>query len=921
MSTDVGLFIAEEVAITSSDAIVDDSVLKNAGAEDGENALRLYSQSFKNNEDSECLMFNRRKAFPWGRQGSRDKQSNLSDRELRAELQQELSNEPNPQDGLARGRTLATDTDDELVPLCCQCGLPLGDLVYEVDALRRAFVHGECMAQRVVKDMRKEDQEQQKKECALKSHRRRLFGIGWQIASVPRNIGAAEKMQCQFAPKGMCCLALAGSRAVSVLPTLEPACAVNLAYLSIALRVRHKEGREPFFSLDPLDANKDSMQVKRFEPEWLAGTCVGDVLFQADYYLKELSFGEYEQPVVGMKSCFDHSFGEEHDKQWRAREWFVVRKAEALLSQDNVIIPYVRMGVEAWEQVEGPDGTLQDAKVTRHNHPLVRYAEEFTHNFDLIAERKSVIFHLRELAKASVLAKYLFDASIYFPEDWLEAGGVVEETSPDPKSLEVPQLWNERAYGTIRLRSGAIVQDNCGLGTKSYGLYGGVNFGLDRFSVATPGRASRAMLQGLQVRPVAAPDRAARAMLSGPRARITVDAPGRATRAMLQGLQVGPGVFAPATSQMRAPGIRGVDPRGVDLNLNKFDLSTATRVASEVAAPQVAQDACAAIGPAFWSNLDNIDVSVFKKEDRLLLAGLFNRRLSDRRDDGDQFVPPDTSFTYMERIANLMKEEQAVLAQRKNLFFSKKFLAECPGPLFPSSWKDYIDIERKTISSPDECMLHERPDYISQPNILDHVLQSETPVFDKISEEGVRFRVYKVGSLEVRTTQELDGKETVGAVFSISPSGEGPGQRKKWQKADFTDTVKKVTTFVEKDRELKSRHRYYVVLETENNKTIVTEMNANGFIDWKESPADLEDRNSLAKVFRSKDCGDKAITIRDMRSSLAQVAASWHWQARSSHSTGKRYAQCAYNRALAADTPSTEVQTTTSSQHVERDRD
>jgi len=872
MSADVGTCMVGEAAIKPSDATVGDSVLESTNGEDEVSALRLYSESFKKPEDSKQFTFNRR-SFPWLPEGSQDTELNLNDAELRAELQQELSNEPNSsqccnkgqlhQEWLARGGTLATDTDDELVRLCVQCGLPLGDVAYKVDTLPQAFVHGECMAQRMLKDMRKDEQEQQKKGLLLKSSRRDEFGIGWQIASVPRNIGTAERMQCQFSPRGMCCLALAGSRTVSVLPTLEPACAVNLAYLSIALRVRRKEGREPLFSLDPLDAKNDSMQVKRFEPKWLWGTCVGDVLFQADFYLKELSFGVYEQPVVGMKSCFDHSFSEEHDKEWRAREWFVVRKAEVLLSNDNVVIPYVRMGVEAWEQIEGPDGTLQDAKVTRHNHPLVRYAQDFTRYFDLIAERKSVIFHLRELAKASVLAKYLVDAPIHVPKGWLMAAGVIDETSPDPKSLEVPQLWNERAYGTIPLRLGSTVQDDCGLGAKRHALYGGVQFGLDRFNLSASGRASRTLLQGSSVRPMPS------APLSGR-------------------------LFAPTS--VRAVGLGGVDPRGVDLNLDKFDLSKATRVASEVAAPQVNQDACAAVGKAFWSNVDSIDGSVFKEQDRILLSELFNRRLSDRRDDGDQFVPPDTSFAYMERIGNLMKQEQAVRAQRKHMFFSKQFEAESPGPLYPSSWKNYIEIERETSSSSDKCILHERPEYTAQADIFEHFIQSAIPTFDKSSEEGIRFRVYKVGSLEVRTTQELDGEETVGAVFSISPSGEAPMQRKKGQKVDLTDAVKKVTTFVEKDRDLSSRHRYYVVLETVKDKTIVTEMSADGVIVWKEDPADIEVRSSLAKLFRSKDCGDKGISIRDMRKSLAKVLASW--LKRRSHCTGKRYAQCAYNRAL-----------------------
>jgi len=96
----------------------------------------------------------------------------------------------------------------------------------------------------------------------------------------------------------MTCLVLSeDSRSVRLAATIEPSAAVNLEYLSIALQVRRKEGREPLFSLDPVaprDPNdkvdhKNESQRKRFEPEWLAGTSAGEVLFQADYHLKELS--------------------------------------------------------------------------------------------------------------------------------------------------------------------------------------------------------------------------------------------------------------------------------------------------------------------------------------------------------------------------------------------------------------------------------------------------------------------------------------------------------------------------------------------------------------------------------------------------------------------------------------------------------
>merc|ERR1719517_139249 len=90
------------------------------------------------------------------------------------------------------------------------------------------------------------------------------------------------------------------------------------------------------------------MQQKRFEPAWLAGTSVGEVMFQADYHLKELSMGEYEQPVVGMKNCFDYTFdNDSNDKQWLARTWFVVKEADVFMAEGNTLIPYVKMGVEA----------------------------------------------------------------------------------------------------------------------------------------------------------------------------------------------------------------------------------------------------------------------------------------------------------------------------------------------------------------------------------------------------------------------------------------------------------------------------------------------------------------------------------------------------------------------------------------------
>merc|ERR1711953_1131528 len=355
------------------------------------------------------------------------------------------------------------------------------------------------------------------------------------------------------------------------------------------------------------------MQVKNYEPEWLAGTSVGEVLFQADYYLKELSMGEHGQPVIGMKSCVDSHQEEKSSKDWNAREWFVVKNAEVQLSEGNALIPQVKMGVEAREQIMGEDG-LEDVKRTKPDHPLVKYAEAFTHNFDLIAERKSVVYHLRELAKASVMAKFLLDYAA-------EANPIC--------CLEVPQLWNDHFRSD---QSGTRV-------------YGGVQFGLDRFSLAqTRAVAPMARAASLSATMMRAP--------TGVRAGIsaTLRAPGISAalgaRAGISATSLAPSVFPQAFRA--APGALRT-ARGVDLNLDQFDLSQAMKVSSS--------EICEIpIGNAFWSALDT--KSGLEDEYKNLFKSVFNPCLSDRRDEGDRFIPPNMSVSYLEKLGNLVKEEE-----------------------------------------------------------------------------------------------------------------------------------------------------------------------------------------------------------------------------------------------------------------------
>jgi len=594
-------------------------------------------------------------------------------------------------------------------------------------ALQAACAEAGSEAQAQLRRLNEEEASRRQRDRERKEELRAEHGIGWKAENIPVSM-ASVGLGCEPQPSFMCALVLDGAGSIRVAPTVEPAAAVNLEYLSTALRVRREVGCEPFFSLDPVDgADTASMQQKRFEPAWLADTSLGEVMFQADYRLKELSMGEHAQPVVGMKSCLDLVDGREKDVDWNAREWFVVRGAAVAVSGDNALVPHIRMGVEAREQVVSGSG-MEDAQVTRPDHPLARYAEAFTQSFDLIAERLSVVNQLREVAKASTLAKYLIDSGVQLDDSWFNLASAFEGS----KVTKVPQLWNERYHARVQVRDGTIDEDD--LNPRMHGVYGGVQFGLEKFTVGA--RAASASVQF------------ARVGARGPMPRVSA--------ALSMATSVTGGLRTPAMRaavSMRAGGV----PRGVDLNLDGFELSEAEQ-SSEMILSQVGL--APPMGASFWQMIDDSEESLFCDKDIELLRAVFNPRLSDRRVEGDLFVPPPTCGAHAEKLRALIREEAAVQEQRKRHFFSAKFEEKEAGALFPSSWQEPFRAQE-----PRRCLVP-RADLLEQAGELTEALGAAAPSFDQVTEEGSRFRAYRIGGLEVRTCQGAEGPETVGAVLA-----------------------------------------------------------------------------------------------------------------------------------------------------------
>merc|ERR1719195_346553 len=160
--------------------------------------------------------------------------------------------------------------------------------------------------------------------------------------------------------------------------------------------------------------------------------------------------------------------------------------------------------------------------------------------------------------------------------------------------MEIPQLWNERTSTKILVKDGAIVE----AGEKTHGVYGGVQFGLDRFTLGRQRAMPAASLSGMAMRPSAAvsamrmpgavPSRIAPSMLRmGARPSAAVSAmhmqaavPSRIAPSMLR-MGAGPSAAVSAMRMQAAVPSRiapsmlrmGARPQGVDLNLDDFELA------------------------------------------------------------------------------------------------------------------------------------------------------------------------------------------------------------------------------------------------------------------------------------------------------------------------------------------------------------
>jgi hypothetical protein len=273
-----------------------------------------------------------------------------------------------------------------------------------------------------------------------------------------------------------------------------------------------------------------------------------------------------------------------------------------------------------------------------------------------------------------------------------------------------------------------------------------------------------------------------------------------------------------------------------------------------------------AIARAFWPSLATSEgpAACFQDEDRQLLNKIFSPYLSDRRQDGDLFNPPETCQAYVEKLRALVLQEEQVQEKRRELFLNPAFDPNDASSIFPSFWTGTIEVSDKDSQGRQQKVSHRngflQPFTGEQLSLKD--LEACSCVFEKATENGTRFRIYRGSDFEARTIQEYGKQEVVGATFSLQTSGHtcatGPAIR-------AGEALVQATVYVEGAGAGGSGPGYFVVMETKQGSTITTEKLDCGEVTWSENPADLKLRRSFAKVLYSEAISDSGLTVGTMK--------------------------------------------------------
>jgi YD repeat-containing protein len=192
---------------------------------------------------------------------------------------------------------------------------------------------------------------------------------------------------------------------------------------------------DPQFSLDPANPRNPRgkwLKAVYIPEEIIGGTEFGKALFEADWLLKQYSFGvsldkdgnmhERKSSVVGFKSTADLSLEQkdpEYGKERWARFWIVSDEMKLKEYANSIYFDVAKMRVKAKKQVPDPTSRTGLRDVDTDDPIATTFANIFTELYDEIAKESPEFERIKQLAKAVALAKWLKKEGIPVDMDWI----------------------------------------------------------------------------------------------------------------------------------------------------------------------------------------------------------------------------------------------------------------------------------------------------------------------------------------------------------------------------------------------------------------------------------------------------------------------------------------------------------------------
>lgn len=225
-------------------------------------------------------------------------------------------------------------------------------------------------------------------------------------------------------------LVLVGDEDIS-LPSIKPE---DLAVALMA--VFGPMPQDPQFSLDPADPSNPRGRWLRavYIPEQIiGGTEFGKTLFEADWLLKQYSFGvrfdennrlqERKSSVSGFKSTAELSLEEKDrgdgEERWN-RFWIVSDEMKLKQTGKSIYFDVAKMGVKSRKIVPDPSSPQGFRDVETEDDPIAtKFKNMFTELYDEIAKESPEFERVRQLAKAVAIAKWMKQEGIQFDTNWV----------------------------------------------------------------------------------------------------------------------------------------------------------------------------------------------------------------------------------------------------------------------------------------------------------------------------------------------------------------------------------------------------------------------------------------------------------------------------------------------------------------------